>query len=109
MTRIRLTSRTVNGAFFASLYATLHFFRIWTSGHNIFRCFWLNIEFVYNAFNLIFTFLGPANCKPTNHSIYSDAYFACTVYLAFFFLANSAVANPAHDRMHFSCLHRWES
>lgn len=41
--------RWLNGAFFAALYAVLHFYRIWTSGHNILRCLWLNIEFLYNA------------------------------------------------------------
>jgi len=72
--------RWLNGAFFACLYSVLHFYRIWTSGHNILRCFWLNIEFVYNAIVMGFTFLGPAN-----------------FYLAFFFLAQSAVSNTEHD------------
>jgi len=40
----------------------------------------LNIEFLYNAIVMIFTFLGPAN-----------------FYLAFFFLASSSVQNPDHD------------
>jgi len=72
--------RWLNGAFFACLYSVLHFFRIWTSGHNVLRCLWLNIEFLYNAIVMIFTFLGPAN-----------------FYLAFFFLASSSVQNPDHD------------
>lgn len=41
--------RWMNGAFFAALYATTHYYRVWTSGQNVFRCMWLSIIFLYNA------------------------------------------------------------
>ncbi|THH33138.1 hypothetical protein EUX98_g1034 [Antrodiella citrinella] len=69
--------RWLNGSLFASIHATVFFFRIWTSGHNVFRMFFLQIEFIYNAVNLIFTWTSLAN-----------------FYLAFFFLISSATASP---------------
>jgi chitin synthase len=49
--------RWLNGSFFASTHSLLHFYRIWTSGHNPMRMLWLQVEFIYNLINLIFTFL----------------------------------------------------
>jgi len=72
--------RWLNGSFFAALYATLNFWRIWTSGHNIFRCLWLTLEFIYNAINMLFQFIALAN-----------------FYLAFFFLCQSSVQDPDND------------
>ncbi|KAF9531863.1 glycosyltransferase family 2 protein [Crepidotus variabilis] len=65
--------RWLNGSLFASVHATVFWFRIWTSGQNFFRKIWLQIEFIYNAINLIFTWTSLAN-----------------FYLAFFFLVSSA-------------------
>ena len=61
--------RWLNGSFFASLHATLNFFRIWTSGHNFFRKLVLQFEFIYNAIQMLFAWTSLAN-----------------FFLAFFFL-----------------------
>lgn len=65
--------RWLNGSLFASIHATVFFFRIWTSGQNFFRMIVLQIEFIYNAVQLLFTWTSLAN-----------------FYLAFFFLVSSA-------------------
>lgn len=72
--------RWLNGSLFAAFFATLHFFRIWTSGHGFFRKLALQIEFIYNAINLLFSWTGLAN-----------------FYLSIFFLSSSAVADPNND------------
>lgn len=61
--------RWLNGSFFASLHATLNFFKIWTSGHNFFRKILLQFEFIYNGIQMIFAWVSLAN-----------------FYLSFFFL-----------------------
>jgi chitin synthase len=53
--------RWLNGSLFASIHATVMFFQIWTSGQNIFRKLWLQVETIYNFVQLIFAFTGPAN------------------------------------------------
>jgi len=65
--------RWLNGSLFASIHATVYFFRIWTSGQNFFRKIFLQLEFIYNAVQLVFTWTSLAN-----------------FYLAFFFLVSSA-------------------
>jgi chitin synthase len=67
--------RWLNGSLFASIHATLFWFRIWTSGQNFFRKIVLQIEFIYNAIQLLFTWTALAN-----------------FYLAFFFLVGSATS-----------------
>jgi len=62
--------RWLNGSLFASIHATVFFFRIWTSGQGFFRKLFLQIEFIYNAIQLIFTWTSLAN-----------------FYLAFFFVS----------------------
>ena len=64
--------RWLNGSLFASVHATIMFFRIWTSGQNFFRKIVLQIEFIYNSIQLIFTWTSLAN-----------------FYLAFFFVSHS--------------------
>ncbi|EGO31066.1 glycosyltransferase family 2 protein [Serpula lacrymans var. lacrymans S7.9] len=65
--------RWLNGSLFASFHSTIFFYRIWTSGQNPIRMFVLQIEFIYNAVQLLFTWTSLAN-----------------FYLAFFFLVSSA-------------------
>ncbi|GAA6054572.1 putative Chitin synthase 1 (putative) [Rhodotorula toruloides] len=72
--------RWMNGAFFAALYATTHYYRVWTSGQNVFRCMWLSIIFLYNAITLVFSFLGLSS-----------------FYLAFYFLCTSATSDSSKD------------
>ncbi|KAG2044503.1 chitin synthase [Suillus americanus] len=65
--------RWLNGSLFASFHSTIFFYRIWTSGQNPIRMLVLQIEFIYNAVQLIFTWTSLAN-----------------FFLAFFFLVSSA-------------------
>ncbi|KAF6754281.1 chitin synthase 2 [Ephemerocybe angulata] len=76
--------RWLNGSLFASIHATVFFFRIWTSGQNFFRKIILQIEFIYNAINLLFTWTSLAN-----------------FYLAFFFLVSSATAEGDDNAFNF--------
>jgi chitin synthase len=62
--------RWLNGSLFASIHATVFFFRIWTSGQGFFRKLALQFEFIYNALQLLFTWTSLAN-----------------FYLAFFFVS----------------------
>lgn len=76
--------RWLNGSFFACLHATVFFFKIWTSGQGFFRKIFLQLEFIYNAIQLVFTWTSLAN-----------------FYLAFFFLVTSATADPKTDAFNF--------
>ncbi|KAJ7150196.1 chitin synthase [Mycena filopes] len=76
--------RWLNGSLFASIHATIFWFRIWTSGQNFFRKIALQIEFIYNGIQLIFTWTALAN-----------------FYLAFFFLVGSATADSTTDAFNF--------
>lgn len=69
--------RWLNGSLFASIHATVFFFRIWTSGQNFFRKIILQLEFIYNAVQLLFTWISLAN-----------------FYLAFFFVSTSRIFHP---------------
>ncbi|KAJ2932176.1 hypothetical protein H1R20_g4898, partial [Candolleomyces eurysporus] len=53
--------RWLNGSFAASVYSLVHFWRIFQSGHNIFRLFFFTIQALYNAFSLFFSWFGLAN------------------------------------------------
>ncbi|KAF8079053.1 chitin synthase 2 [Lyophyllum atratum] len=76
--------RWLNGSLFASIHATVFWFRIWTSGQNFFRKIILQFEFIYNAIQLIFTWTSLAN-----------------FYLAFFFLVSSATAPGKNNAFNF--------
>ncbi|KAH7886159.1 glycosyltransferase family 2 protein [Phlebopus sp. FC_14] len=76
--------RWLNGSLFASFHSTIFFYRIWTSGQNPIRMLVLQIEFIYNAVQLLFTWTSLAN-----------------FYLAFFFLVTSATASPKTDAFNF--------
>ncbi|KAI0031138.1 glycosyltransferase family 2 protein [Vararia minispora EC-137] len=75
--------RWLNGSLFASIHATIFFWKIWSSGQNFFRKIVLQIEFIYNAIQLIFTWTSLAN-----------------FYLAFFFLVSSATTG-SNDAFNF--------
>ena len=53
--------RWLNGSLFAAVHVTTSFFRVWTSGHNVFRKLWIQIEFIYNAVQLFFTWTSLAH------------------------------------------------
>ncbi|KAF8578758.1 glycosyltransferase family 2 protein [Ramaria rubella] len=76
--------RWLNGSLFAAVHATVFWFRIWTSGQNFFRKILLQIEFIYNAVQLFFTWTSLAN-----------------FYLAFFFLVSSATSDPKTSAFNF--------
>ncbi|KAG5645351.1 hypothetical protein DXG03_006413 [Asterophora parasitica] len=76
--------RWLNGSLFASIHATVFFFRIWTSGQNFFRKIVLQLEFIYNAVQLLFTWTSLAN-----------------FYLAFYFLVSSATAPGENSAFNF--------
>jgi len=76
--------RWLNGSLFASIHATVFWYRIWTSGQGFFRKIVLQIEFIYNAIQLFFTWTSLAN-----------------FYLAFFFLVSSATASTKTDAFNF--------
>ncbi|EIN14423.1 glycosyltransferase family 2 protein [Punctularia strigosozonata HHB-11173 SS5] len=76
--------RWLNGSLFASIHATVFWFRIWTSGQNFFRKIALQIEFIYNAIQLVFSWTSIAN-----------------FYLAFFFLVSSATSDKKTDAFSF--------
>ncbi|KAL4943474.1 hypothetical protein BDV06DRAFT_211043 [Aspergillus oleicola] len=50
--------RWLNGSFAASLYAIMHFGRIYSSGHNVIRLFFLHIQMLYNTCQLIMTWFS---------------------------------------------------
>ncbi|KAJ5175371.1 Chitin synthase A [Penicillium canariense] len=64
--------RWLNGAFFAAVYSLFNARQIWKTDHSLPRKILLHIEFVYQFFNLLFTYFGLAN-----------------FYLAFYFIAGS--------------------
>jgi chitin synthase len=52
--------RWLNGSFAASLYAVMHFGRLYSSGHGIIRLLFLHVQLIYNLFNLLFTWFSLA-------------------------------------------------
>ncbi|PVF97979.1 hypothetical protein CPB86DRAFT_759334 [Serendipita vermifera] len=68
--------RWLNGSLFAALHATVYMLRIWGSGQGFFRKIILQLEFIYNAIQLFFSWTSLAN-----------------FYLAFFFLVQSATSS----------------
>ncbi|OLL25808.1 Chitin synthase 2, partial [Neolecta irregularis DAH-3] len=53
--------RWLNGAFFAAVYALSHFQQIWHTDHSFMRKIALHIEFFYQLWGLMFTFVSLAN------------------------------------------------
>ncbi|RDW60919.1 putative chitin synthase 1 (Chs-1) [Coleophoma cylindrospora] len=45
--------RWLNGSFAASMYSIMHFSRMYSSGHNLLRMFFLHIQLVYNMLTVI--------------------------------------------------------
>src|ERR1700753_3150622 len=71
--------RWLNGAFFAAVYALVHFKQIWKTDHSYARKALLQIEFVYQFLQLLFTYFSLAN-----------------FYLTFYFIAGG-LADPTVD------------
>lgn len=50
--------RWLNGSFFASVYSFCHFYRVWSSGHNVGRKLLLTVEFVYLFINTLISWFS---------------------------------------------------
>jgi chitin synthase len=50
--------RWLNGSFAAGIYSLMHFGRMYKSGHNIIRMFFLHIQMLYNIFSTILTWFS---------------------------------------------------
>lgn len=50
--------RWLNGAFFAAVYSIVNAKQIWNTDHSVARKVLLHIEFVYQFFQLLFTYFG---------------------------------------------------
>lgn len=88
----------MNGSFFASLHATIHYYRVWTSGQGFFRKLWLSILFFYNFVQILFSFIGISSFYLACASFHSPA--APTLTRAprrFYFLCSSATSVTAND------------
>lgn len=72
--------RWLNGSLFASMFALIHFGRIWSSGQSFLRKLLLQLQVIYNLIQLVFTWTSLANW-----------------YLASYFLMKSATSDPSHD------------
>lgn len=53
--------RWLNGSFAAGIYSLMHFGRMYKSGHNLVRMFFLHIQMLYNIFNTILTWFSLAS------------------------------------------------
>lgn len=53
--------RWLNGSFAASVYATVHFFKLYKTNHNPIRMLFFHIQALYNVFTLIFSWFALAN------------------------------------------------
>ncbi|KAH8821096.1 chitin synthase 2 [Xylogone sp. PMI_703] len=53
--------RWLNGSFAAGIYSIMHFGRMYKSGHNILRLFFLHIQLLYNVFNNLLAWFSLAS------------------------------------------------
>ncbi|KZV76531.1 glycosyltransferase family 2 protein [Peniophora sp. CONT] len=53
--------RWLNGSFAASIYAIVHFFRLYRSRHNVIRMMFFHVQAVYNILTLFFSWFALAN------------------------------------------------
>lgn len=53
--------RWLNGSFFAGIHGTVKFHYIYRSSHSLLRKFWIHIEFIYQTFNLLFSWFALGN------------------------------------------------
>jgi chitin synthase len=53
--------RWLNGSFAASIYALMHFGRMYKSGHNIIRMFFFHIQMLYNMFTVFLSWFALAS------------------------------------------------
>ncbi|PCH40454.1 glycosyltransferase family 2 protein [Wolfiporia cocos MD-104 SS10] len=53
--------RWLNGSFFAGIHGTVKFYYIYRSSHSFLRKFWIHVEFIYQTYNLLFSWFGLGN------------------------------------------------
>ncbi|KZT12244.1 glycosyltransferase family 2 protein [Laetiporus sulphureus 93-53] len=53
--------RWLNGSFFAAIHGTVKFYYIYRSSHTLLRKFWIHVEFIYQTFNLFFSWFALGN------------------------------------------------
>lgn len=58
--------RWLNGSFAATLYSLMHFGRMYRSGHNILRMFFLHIQLIYNIATVTLTWFSLGMCRSRN-------------------------------------------
>ncbi|KAJ1920657.1 hypothetical protein H4219_001216 [Mycoemilia scoparia] len=61
--------RWLNGSFFATFYALVHWYKMWGTSHNIVRQFVLILEFIYQIINMIFSWFTLGNFYLTYYFI----------------------------------------
>ncbi|GME70245.1 unnamed protein product [Ambrosiozyma monospora] len=67
--------RWLNGAFFAALFAQVHFFQIWKTDHSAMRKLFFHLEFLYQFLSLLFSFFSISN-----------------FYISFYYLAGALIS-----------------
>jgi chitin synthase len=77
--------RWLNGSFFASIYALVHWNSIWSTNHGMFQMILFQIQFIYNLIQLIFTWFALGN-----------------FYLTFYFLGSTVTSDVAQDPFKFN-------
>ncbi len=55
---IQQRRRWMNGSFFSALHSIVKFYYIYRSSHSVVRKLWIQIEFLYLCFNLVFSFMA---------------------------------------------------
>lgn len=60
--------RWLNGSFAAGIYSVMHFGRMYKSGHNFVRMFFLHIQLLYNMFNTFLTWLALGEYRSFFHA-----------------------------------------
>ena len=53
--------RWLNGSFAASIYSLVHFYRFYSSGHNVLRLIFFHVQALYNIIQLIYSWFALAN------------------------------------------------
>ncbi|CCL99770.1 uncharacterized protein FIBRA_01792 [Fibroporia radiculosa] len=53
--------RWLNGSFFAGIHGTVKFHYIYRSSHTLLRKFWIHVEFIYQTYNLLFSWFSLGN------------------------------------------------
>ncbi len=50
--------RWLNGSFFAAIYALAHWYRIWRTNHSMAQKLWFQVQMIYNALQMFFTWFS---------------------------------------------------